>query len=207
MNHMLSRVPSTLGPAPFSIPILSLFFILGMASRGRTHARRRIKVLIYTAAAAAANQGSLTRTVADPSVDYLRARARGSYVNMETGSWNPVLDSTYDSNQRAVRLLHRSPRACSFFLSVSFSLSLSLAVSVSLSFASAKEPRAASSFPPREIAHDLSLDLFLSLVSCLCYEYTCFGLSWIWYIGWFFKCVLRSCSLFFLYFATRNNIL
>jgi len=25
---------------------------------------------------------------------------RGSYVNMETGSWNPVLDSTYDSNQR-----------------------------------------------------------------------------------------------------------
>lgn len=24
---------------------------------------------------------------------------RGSYVNMETGSWNPVLDSTYDSNQ------------------------------------------------------------------------------------------------------------
>lgn len=25
---------------------------------------------------------------------------RGSYVNMETGSWNPVLDFTYDSNQR-----------------------------------------------------------------------------------------------------------
>lgn len=25
---------------------------------------------------------------------------RGSYVNMETGSWNPVFDSTYDSNQR-----------------------------------------------------------------------------------------------------------
>ena len=60
------------------------------------------------------------------SVSRLFARTLGSYVNVETGSRNPVFHSTYESNQRAAaRLLHR-PLFRSYNTLSSCPLSLSL---------------------------------------------------------------------------------
>ena len=77
----------------------------GGRSAGRSSGRRRRPEAVSSrdGASERENVSAASRSVGVADSNGRRSVSRllrGSYVNMETGSWNPVLDSTYDSNQR-----------------------------------------------------------------------------------------------------------